>query len=383
MTPANEYPFIFVHGMFGWGNAIGIDKVAPYWGGTTGHLIDFLTGCNYECYSASVGPVSSAWDNACELYAQLTGTRVDYGEAHSKAYGHKRYGRTYSEPLCQGFGERKLHLIGHSHGGQVIRLLAHLLTYGDETEKSLTDPADLSPLFTGGKEDFIASITCICTPNNGSTLYEVADKHSLVNPIGRLADFVMGSIGRTPIHGKYVDYQFEQFGLTPVKGEFEADRLITAMNRIRDSRDYVIADLSVEGAFRLNSLIDISKNIYYFSFPANGCAAETHMPDNIRFPFLRLFSRAMRQLSFTEEYGTVKLNDSWLDNDGLVNTVSARHPFDEPAKEFDGTTDKGIWNVMPTLICDHGMATGLLANKKKLQGFYINLLRMLMKLESE
>ena len=115
----NKYPLIFVHGMFGWGDAIGVDKVAPYWGGSTGNLREYLTKCNFECYCASVGPVGSAWDNACELYAQLMGTRVDYGEAHSKAHGHRRFGRTYKKPLCEGFGERKVHLIGHSHGGQV------------------------------------------------------------------------------------------------------------------------------------------------------------------------------------------------------------------------------------------------------------------------
>ena len=64
MTAGNKYPFIFVHGMFGWGEGVGIDKKAPYWGGTTGNLIDFLRSCNYECFSACVGPVSSAWDNA-------------------------------------------------------------------------------------------------------------------------------------------------------------------------------------------------------------------------------------------------------------------------------------------------------------------------------
>lgn len=383
MTPANKYPFIFVHGMFGWGDAIGINNSAPYWGGSTGSLMDFLNSCNYECYSASVGPISSAWDNACELYAQLTGTRVDYGEAHSKAHGHKRYGRTYSKVLCQGFGERKFHLIGHSHGGQVIRLLAHLLAKGDEREKSVTDPADISPLFTGGKEDFIASITCICTPHNGSTLYEVAKNYNFVTPISKLSGFVMGAIGRTSIHGKHVDYQFEQFGLTPVKGEFEADSIIASIRRLQSSGEYVIADLSIEGAYKLNEFINVSKNIYYFSYPANGCSAQTHMPDNIRFPFLRLFSRAMRQLTFTEEYGAIKLDKTWIDNDGLVNTVSARCPFDEPAKDFDGKAEKGIWNIMPTLICDHGMATGLLADKKKLQGSYINLSRMLMKLENE
>ena len=45
-----------------------------------------------EAYAPAVGPLSSAWDRACELYAQLMGTRVDYGEAHSKMHGHNRYG---------------------------------------------------------------------------------------------------------------------------------------------------------------------------------------------------------------------------------------------------------------------------------------------------
>ena len=383
MIASNKYPLIFVHGMFGWGSAIGIDKKAPYWGGTTGNLMEFLTSCNYECYSASVGPVASAWDNACELYAQLMGTQVDYGEAHSKAHGHKRFGRTYKKPLCDGFGKRKFHLIGHSHGGQVIRLLAHLLTYGDENEKNATASDDISPLFTGCKEDYISSITCICTPNNGSTLYQIAEDYNLVHTMGRFTDFAMGMIGRTRAHGKFVDYQFEQFGLTPVEGEFEPDNLITAMNRIRDGEDYVLTDLSLKGAYELNELIETSKNIYYFSYPANGCAGEKHSPKNMNFPLLQIFSNALVGLELPEDNYGITFDESWRDNDGLVNTVSARHPFDEPAKDFDGTMEPGIWNVMPTLLCDHGMATGLLANKKKVQGFYINLARMLMKLESE
>ncbi len=383
MTAGNKYPFIFVHGMFGWGEAVGIDKKAPYWGGTTGNLIDFLRSCNYECFSACVGPVSSAWDNACELYAQLMGTRVDYGEAHSKAHGHERYGRTYKKPLCEGFGERKIHLIGHSHGGQVIRLLTHLLTNGCEDEINATDSADISPLFTGGKEDYIASVVTICTPNNGSTLYEVVDEYNLVHTMGRFTDFVMGIIGRTPLHGKYVDYQMEQFGLTPVKGEFKSDRLITAMNRVRDGEDYVLKDLSIEGAHELNELIEISKNIYYLSYAANGCVGEKHKGKNMSFPLLQIFSKTLVGRKLPENKYGISFDESWYDNDGLVNTPSARRPIDEPAKEFDGELVPGIWNIMPTLACDHGAATGLLADKKKTQGFYLNLLRMLINLENK
>ena len=77
----------------------------------------------------------------------------------------------------------------------------------------------------------------------------------------------------------------------------------------------------------------------------------------------------------------IKFDDSWRENDGLVNTVSGRNPFDEPAKEYDGEVESGIWNIMPTLICDHGGAAGLFANKKELHKFYENLAEMLIKTE--
>ncbi len=92
MEPKNKYPMIFVHGMFGWGADEGIDKKLPYWGATTGNLMEFLQESGYECYSVSVGPLSSAWDRACEMYARIMGTTVDYGKAHAEKFGHRRFG---------------------------------------------------------------------------------------------------------------------------------------------------------------------------------------------------------------------------------------------------------------------------------------------------
>ena len=74
-------PVVFVHGLMGWGERAGLNSVLPYWGMTTGSLTAYLNSLGYETYSATVGPISSAWDRACELYAQLTGTTVDYGAA--------------------------------------------------------------------------------------------------------------------------------------------------------------------------------------------------------------------------------------------------------------------------------------------------------------
>lgn len=43
--------------------------------------MDFLREKGYDCHAASVSPTGSAWDRACELYAQLAGKRTDYGAA--------------------------------------------------------------------------------------------------------------------------------------------------------------------------------------------------------------------------------------------------------------------------------------------------------------
>ena len=88
----SDDPVVFVHGLLGWGQRDRIYRIMPYWGMTTGSLTDYLSAKGYETYAASVGPLSSAWDRACELYAQLTGTTVDYGAAHSAAHDHARRG---------------------------------------------------------------------------------------------------------------------------------------------------------------------------------------------------------------------------------------------------------------------------------------------------
>ena len=131
MEKRAKYPILFVHGMFGWGRDEGINDRAPYWGTNAGRLVDYLAEAGYEAYDLSVGPVSSAWDRACEMYACLTGKTVDYGKAHAEKYGHRRYGRTYETPLLEHFSaEHKVHLVGHSFGGMTVRMFAHLMAFG-------------------------------------------------------------------------------------------------------------------------------------------------------------------------------------------------------------------------------------------------------------
>lgn len=134
-----DYPTVFVHGLLGWGDEDSINKLVPYWGMTAGDMHAYMNGLGYNTYVASVGPVSSAWDRCCELYAQLAGTKVDYGQAHSDKCSaqfddlgyelhHERYGRDYTGnalidenwgPIYEngkvvGWYDTKVNLVGHS-----------------------------------------------------------------------------------------------------------------------------------------------------------------------------------------------------------------------------------------------------------------------------
>ena len=116
------YPYVFIPGMVGWGTDYpGYDKF-PYWGGgfTIGqydNLIDILNLAGIEAYATNPGPFNSAWDRTCEVYAALTGTVVDYGEAHSKEHNHDRYGFSYEGKALMGEAwnlQDKINLLGYS-----------------------------------------------------------------------------------------------------------------------------------------------------------------------------------------------------------------------------------------------------------------------------
>lgn len=52
--------------------------------------------------------------------------------------------------------------------------------------------------------------------------------------------------------------------------------------------------------------------------------------------------------------GGCVVDESWFENDGLVNTVSAKAPSHAPSKDFDKENiTPGIWNIMPVYQGDH------------------------------
>lgn len=369
-----NYTSIFVHGMYGWGENEGINKYIPYWGATTGSVTEYLTSIGCESYAASVGPASSAWDRACELYAQLTGTWVDYGKAHSAKRGHKQFGRNYEKPIIPDWSaENKIHLIGHSFGGTTVRMLAHLLTHGAPEEVEASGE-NVSPLFKGGKGDWICSVTAICSPLNGTSAHDTVVRYHLKNILRYGTYLYTGALGRSPLNGKLVDFHLEQFGLTNTPGQKNSESFREAVKVINASDDHVEYDMSPEGSRIINERIKISPQICYFSYPYNSVreskSGKTHLPSYTKFPFLSLTSALMTndmKRHISEGDNTEKIY-----NDGLVDTFSATHPHTEPFCLWEDT-DKvrpGVWHVMPITQGDHGTAIGLFESKEVTTKFY-------------
>ncbi|MCR4564135.1 MAG: hypothetical protein K5755_05820 [Clostridiales bacterium] len=355
-----SYPFIFVHGLSGWGSYDKQNKYIPYWGMFTGDLMEYLNDEGFECYSASVDPTGSAWDRACELYAQLTGSVVDYGEEHSKRCNHERFGRDFSDtPLIEKWdSEHKINLLGHSFGGATVRLLTELLANGSDAEKKATDKDDLSPLFEGGKADWVYSLTALAAPMNGTTAYDIDGNESLGDDL------------KSKIYEKL-------------------NKMMSVGTREKDDgrADYDNAnfDMLIDNAKKMNEGIETLDNLYYFSIP---CCSTTESDDGTQYPDESktepLFMKpSILMGKFTEitPDGFV-VDESWQMNDGLVNTVSATAPFNAPQQPYDEKDVKrGVWNVMPTYDGDHMSLQGGITKRNDVRDFYTELLTMICKLK--
>ena len=175
--PKAKYTNVFVHGLGGWGEEAPYYDIMPYWGMFGGDLMKYLNGQGYPSVSADVTPGAGCWDRACELYAQLTGTRVDYGAAHAERCHHARYGKTYKlNPIVKIFDkDHPINLFGHSFGGATILQFLQLMHAGSEEERKATTDGSLSDLFKGGKGEWIHAIVTLSAPMNGTTAYLVRD----------------------------------------------------------------------------------------------------------------------------------------------------------------------------------------------------------------
>lgn len=350
-TWKTEYTNVFVHGLGGWGEYDIYYNAFPYWGVMGGDLIKYLNARGFDCVAASVDPAGSAWDRACELYAQITGTRVDYGKAHSERCNHSRYGKNYKYmPLVDKFdSENKINLLGHSFGGATVLQFLDLLADGSEEEKAVTPADELSGLFTGGKADYVHSVTALSAPMNGTTATEAKkfiDADPDATPAERAVVALIGNLA---------------YG--------------TKDKRIHE--DTAGYDMELDRAMELLDTIETQPNVYYYSIPC--CATET--VDGVTTPkgdiiediYEAASGRMVKITGYTDK--GYYYDESWQPNDGLVNTKSARAPFNAPQKDFDeNNVEIGVWNVLPTLEGDHMALMGDFVHPRNIRQIYVDLL---------
>ena len=392
MELKTNYPMVLVHGMLGFGKDELMNRFMPYWGMLAGSMEQYLEDLGFEVYCPSVGKYSSAWDRACELYAQLVGGTVDYGVAHSKKYGHKRFGRTYKKPLFEGFGpDKKINLWGHSFGGATVRLFATLMAKGSEAERAATPEDELSDLFKGGKEDWIFSITAVASVHEGTTLlYSAKD---ILDKLEDVTYMLANLSGNNPL-GWFYESHMEQWDLCGFENGKVVSKPFSRENqkRVKESHDNVWYDLTMQGAKEVNEGIECLPNVYYFSWPCCKTSQKfasfkpRQTPQFSMCPLFWPFSRSIGNYpkNTVDDY---PIDEHWLANDGLVPTISETAPFNEPhmdLHDLKGEPKKGIWYVYDTFHEDHlGIIGGFLlpTNTAYIRDIFYNHARLLCQLK--
>jgi triacylglycerol lipase len=340
---ANNDPVILVHGFLGFGPDTYPGSGFLYWGGYNNIAARMQRYKGpHAVYTAGVGAISSNWDRAAELYAQIKGGCVDYGASHvvrydtpgqpqrpaGKCWAADAADNPHGYPLAfypQWDAAHPVHLVGHSQGGTTIRALVQLLEHG-----SPDGDEGGGDLYRGGKTGWVRSVVTLSAPHNGTTL-----RDAVLNVLPDL---------RSPL---------------------------------RDILDNRLAhwELSPDGAREFNRWARTSSSVFYFSvgtratvagaWCCNGSDRVLAPIQSSRFQYPRADMMAYFRTyagewivpslaqpgmgSYTQSApGRVAIDSSWFASDGVVNTVSMRAPDGHPVRDYDGTALRGSWNFLGT-----------------------------------
>ena len=410
----NNYPVILVHGNAGWGRE---EKAGfLYWGGNVDIEAE-LDGRGYDVRTAVVAPFSSNWDRACELYAYITGAEIiDYGKAHSEKFSHNRFvevnkesgwkdvfieGGLYPEWGQSGKdGINKIHLVGHSQGGQTIRVFVQLLEEGMKSEveavlgpNPTNDEIDaavksgqLSALFTGRHNDWVQSITTLATPNDGTSAGDILNYSGDILQFfaPALSSYMMDAKGN--IDNSAFNLKIDQWNISKKDGESYFDYALRSLRNPswKNTKDFSNYDVSTYATREMNTWVKDQPNVYYFSYSCLGTRKARIGYNQVPADWMnQAFSfNALAMGAYINHL--TGITSEWLPNDGYVNTISQDGPTfgrtGDCIVTYDGIAEIGKWNHLGLLAhSDHEDIIGRHTTEEmgNLIDFYGNLIDIL------
>ncbi|XP_024533504.1 uncharacterized protein LOC9636773 isoform X2 [Selaginella moellendorffii] len=354
-------PVVLLHGIFGFGK--GKLGTISYWAGAEkkyGRVLvpdlGSLTILVFLFFFVS---------SACELFYFLKGGTVDYGASHSSEYGHARFGRTFEQGHFPEWDEhRPVHFVGHSSGAQVARVLQEMLANKE------------FPGYENASADWVLSITALSGALNGTTRVYIdgiqPEDGCTLKPLCLLQLLRVGALVYEWLDISYLK-NYYSFGFDHYNLQWQKAGLIGLASSIAGysgpfaTGDWILPDLSLQAAARINRKLKTHPNTYYISYATQRTmkVCGKTIPSSLRGIHPLLLLRTL-EMCLWRHPGHLSLPFSgyrdadWQDNDGALNTISQlypRFPFSHPnslldSLQGDQPLKRGLW-YYTVLEADH------------------------------
>uniref|UniRef100_K3WXL5 Lipase-like C-terminal domain-containing protein n=1 Tax=Globisporangium ultimum (strain ATCC 200006 / CBS 805.95 / DAOM BR144) TaxID=431595 RepID=K3WXL5_GLOUD len=267
-----KFPVVLIHGVFGYGR----ERPAwscfpPYW--PESHLQQL----NPNHIIVDVGVASSDHDRACEMFYQLRGGTVDYGEEHAKHTTHARYGAVYETARHPNWSElNPIHLVGHSLGALTALEFYQLVS------------ADFFGV--GSNYKWVRSITSIAGPLTGSTLTHMVGLHDTTMTKGSLAHLLYIALAmwaklhvRVPFLRRAYDFRMDQWN------EHSFSQLVAVDGPINQSMDSGFYSILPSRRVQLNAQLKHMDKLHLMSIVTSPKTCHVPVKEASTFAVILLF----------------------------------------------------------------------------------------------